>query len=103
MGKYTILQSVSGNFHAHELPIASYNRIADIECDSLEDAFRLSQNIISEGWLVFKSVTPYEGRKMARSTSVGDLIYSEDTDAYYMVEMIGFSEVKIQDNQVVKV
>ncbi len=103
MRKYTIFQAVKGNFYAYELPIESYKRIADVECDSLDDVFRISQNIVSEGWLVCNSVTPFEGLKTARSTSVGDLIYSHETDTYHMVETIGYSEVKIQNNQVVKV
>lgn len=106
MSKFTILQAIKGNFFAEELTIGEYNRIADIECDSLDDAFANSQNI-DINWLDNKEVTAYylkynEEKKAARSTSVGDLIYSEIMDKYYMVEDFGFSEVKIVNNQIVK-
>lgn len=106
MGKYTILQAIKGNWSANEITISEYNRIADIECDSLDDAYNLSQNIDSS-WLDNKEVTAYyskytEERKEARSTSVGDLIHSEELDKFYMVEDFGFGEVKIQNGQVVK-
>ncbi len=103
MAKFTILHAVNGNFFAEEIPIEAYKRIADIECDSLDDVFRLSQNLTSNGWIAHKIVTPFEGIPQARSTSVGDLIYEDASDSYFMVENIGFSRVKIQDNQIVKV
>ncbi len=106
MAKFTILQAIKGNFFAEELTIGEYNRIADIECDSLDDVFALSQNIGSN-WLENKEVTAYyskynEEKKEARSTSVGDLIYSEELDKYYIVEDFGFGEVKIVENKIVK-
>jgi hypothetical protein len=106
MGKYTILLAINGNFFAEELAISEYNRIADIECDSLDEVFALSQNIGSS-WLDNKEVTAIyskykEVKKEARSVSVGDLIHSEELDKYYIVEDFGFGEVKIVNGKVVK-
>lgn len=102
MKKFTILQAIAGNFFAEEMNMADYTRIADIECDSLDDAYALSQNIVSNGWLTLKSVTPYGNILKARSTSVGDIIYSQETDKYHMVENIGFSELKIENSMTIK-
>ena len=102
MAKFTILQAVNGNFFAEELPISDFKRIADVECDSLEDVYALSQNIVEEGWLAFRSVTPYDNIQKARSTSVGDLIHENETDSYFMCAPIGFGKVKI-DNGIVRI
>jgi hypothetical protein len=105
MAKFTILQADGGNFLAEEISITKYKRIADIECKSIDEAYSLSQNIDSF-WLENKQVTVYpysEYQKAARSTSVGDLIHSEEEDKYYMVENMGFSEIKIENSKICKI
>jgi hypothetical protein len=105
MSKFTILQAVAGNLFAEEMDISKFSRIADIECESINEAYSLSQNIDSF-WLENKQVTVYpysEYQKAARSTSVGDIIYSEKEDTYYMVENLGFSKLKIENSMTVKV
>jgi hypothetical protein len=105
MTKFTIFQAVKGNFFAEEINIADYKRIADIECESIDDAYALSQNIHSF-WLENKQVTVFphsEYQKAARSTSVGDLIFSHSEDTYYMVEDIVFSKVVIKNSKICKI
>ncbi len=105
MTKFTIFLSSPLNIFAEELEIGKFNRIADIECESIDEAYSLSQNIDSF-WLENKQVTvfPYsEYQKAARSTSVGDLIFSHSEDHYYMVDDIGFSNVEIKNSKLRKI
>lgn len=105
MSKFTILQANGGNFFAKEMDISKFSRIADIECESIDEAYSLSQNIDSF-WLENKQVTVYpysEYQKAARSTSVGDIVHSNEEDKYYMVENVGFSEVKIENSKICKI
>ena len=53
-----------------------------IDCNSLEEAFKLSQNDFSERYATLGK----------RSTSVGDIIVDVRDEKHYFVEGIGFSE-----------
>lgn len=68
----------------------AYKLVAEVECETPDDAYRLTQNI-DEPWTKNKEITSLVGDK-CRSTSVGDVI--EMWDTFHMCEMLDWSEFK---------
>lgn len=105
MDRYTIYQAIEGNFFAKELSYNDFWAVADVEISNsdsgwLEKVYTLSQNI-DDSWLKNEGVTSQKSE--CRSTSVGDIIYSHGTDSYFMVDDIGFKQVKLQNQKFVKI
>ena len=79
---YKILHPVNGEMN-HNCDLASfqYEVVAEVEANSLRDAFYKSQNDFSDEYALLG----------IRSTSVGDVIKHDKY--FYMVNGIGFSEI----------
>lgn len=69
-----------------------YEMIAIVETENKEEAFMLS-NHIDSNWLENKEVTSYV--KQARSTSVGDIMQTED--GLHLVDGCGFCSTRFID------
>lgn len=81
---YTIYQPLDGALnHQCARGLYEYCSVFSVNAVSLEDAFRKAQNDFNEAYAKLNT----------RSTSVGDIIYDEEADLYYMVNGIGFTEV----------
>ena len=79
---YKILHPVDGKLNTQcDLASHQYEVIAEVEADSLRDAFYKSQNDFNDEYALAN----------VRSTSVGDIIQHNKT--YYMVNGLGFSEI----------
>jgi len=65
-----------------------YNLVAAVDSTDLNDGFHLTNHIESD-WQDNDNVTALPGRH--RSTSVGDLIVSDDTT--YIVDRVGFTKL----------
>jgi hypothetical protein len=65
--------------------------VATVEADTVEDVYRLSQNI-EDSWLTNPGVTPAKGVTRARSTSVGDVI-EDDSLGFFAVQSFGFRSI----------
>jgi len=89
---YKILHANRGNFFAEELPIDAYTHVANVQASSLDEVFRLTQNVF-KNWTKSNGVLHSIGE--LRSTSVGDIIIEEGTGKMFMVENIGFREVEV--------
>jgi len=89
---FKIYQAQKGNFFADIIPASEYILVAEVEANSLDEAYSKSQNI-SKSWLKNNGVkSEYTN---CRSTSVGDIIYSEEEKKGYLVDMVGFKNVDI--------
>lgn len=79
---YKILHPIDGKLNTQcDLASFQYETVAEIEANSLRDAFYKSQNDFSDEYALIG----------IRSTSVGDII--QQGRFYYMVNGIGFSEI----------
>jgi hypothetical protein len=84
MKTFKILHPVGGVLnHNMERGLYEFEAICAIDAESLEQAFKLSQNDFSD---VYASLNK-------RSTSVGDIIIDTDDSVCYMVFGIGFVEI----------
>lgn len=90
---YKILHANHGNFFADELSINDYTHVASVQCQTLDDVFHITQNLY-KNWTKNNGVLHSIGE--LRSTSVGDIIIEEGTGKMFMVENIGFREVKVK-------
>lgn len=68
--------------------------VAEIDCDCLEDAFRLS-NSINCMWTENAAVTMLktDSEMYLSSTSSGDIFKDNDTGEFFMVLSIGFTQI----------
>lgn len=102
MKEYFIIHAKQGNFFANNIKKSDCQTVAILEAESLEEAYRLSQNIDTP-WINGSKVT----KKMveqARSTSVGDIIKEIGHEGVpMMVANIGFEEVELKNNTYKKV
>jgi hypothetical protein len=84
---YTIYHPIDGSLNHHCKPgVYMYEKVYSLEADSLEEAFRLSQNDFNEDYALLG----------CRSTSVGDIIQSQedwDNQCCHIVKGIGFQNV----------
>jgi hypothetical protein len=83
MGTYRILYPVGGSLN-HECArgVFEYEDICGIECGSLDGAFLLGQNDLSDRYSSLNK----------RSTSVGDIIVDPNGTHYFVMGM-GFQEI----------
>ena len=81
--KYHIYHAIEmdHSIEGREKPLQRREYVGEVEARDEEHAFELSNNIDSN-W-----------HDTARSTSIGDVIYSVDEDIYYLCEAIGWSEI----------
>lgn len=63
--------------------------VAEVECENLEEAFRLTNHIDQDWWNNPEIRTYYR----SRSTSVGDLIYNVEHETLHRVDSFGFSVI----------
>jgi hypothetical protein len=86
MKNFLILHPIGGSLnHNMERGLYEFEQICSIDCESLEQAFKLSQNDFSEKYASLNK----------RNTSIGDIIIDNDENAHYMVAGIGFVEIPI--------
>ena len=84
MKQFKILHPVGGVLNTSlKRGIYEYEHICSIDCNSLEEAFRLSQNDFSDRY----------GSLNKRSTSVGDIIIDTEEWKHYFVDNQGFKEI----------
>ena len=84
MKKYQIHHPINGNLnHNCKRGVYEYAHICSIDASSLEEAFKLSQNDLSERYASLNK----------RSTSVGDIIVDTESNTHYFVKNIGFLEI----------
>lgn len=82
MKKYFILHPLDGLLNNDCSSLThSFEKIAEIEANSLDDAYYKSQNDININYRMLNK----------RSTSVGDIIVDCEVGIIYMVEDVGFS------------
>jgi hypothetical protein len=70
----------------NEFPL-DYHHVADVEAETIEDVFRLT-NTIENNWVENKEVKPIGGKEY-RSTSVGDIIVNENRQ-HFRCELLGW-------------
>jgi hypothetical protein len=96
--KFDVYHSITPDFFAlrntDEFP-HGYVKVASVECNTVDDAFRLTNNIDHDWWRN-KEVTYYLNPKL-RSTSVGDIVVKEGKA--YLCSMIGWKEFKPVDHE----
>lgn len=73
------------------IPKRLLRKVATVDTDSLEEAFRLTNNI-DHSWTKNKEVTAIEPK--LRSSSVGDVF--EKGDKIFMIASCGFNEIKVE-------
>jgi pectate lyase len=89
------------NFHGCRMNVTQENAdiilkndtltlVAEVETDSLEDAYQLTNNI-ENSWVENEKVTAKVDR--GRSTSMGDVL--EQDGKYHMVAGFGFAEITV--------
>lgn len=84
MTNYKILHPIGGSLnHNMARGLYEFENICSIDCESLEEAFKLSQNDFSERYASLGK----------RSTSVGDIIIDTDELIHYMVAGRKFIEI----------
>lgn len=84
MKNFKILHPVNGLLNSLlQRGVYEYEHICSIDCSSLEDAFKLSQNDFSERYTSLDK----------RSTSVGDIIIDTEEWKHYFVASVGFVEI----------
>ena len=84
MKNFAILHPVGGALnHNMERGLYEFEQVCSIDCTSLGEVFRLSQNDFSERYASLNK----------RSTSVGDIIVDTNNDIHYMVSGTGFVEI----------
>ena len=84
MKTFKILHPVGGILNTNmDRGLYEFEHICSIDCESLEQAFKLSQNDFSERYASLDK----------RSTSVGDIIIDTDELVHYMVAGRGFVEI----------
>ena len=84
MKDYRIFHPVGGALNTKkERGVYEYELVCTVKAESLEDAFKLSQNDLSPEYRELK----------ARSTSVGDIIVDDSEEIHYFVDNVGFEEI----------
>lgn len=78
--------------HPEEIDMDNYDRVAKVRCETLDDAYRLTNHIDRPWWendLVVKTV-----EREVRSTSIGDIIVAGHHEAY-IVASVRFEPVTL--------
>jgi len=84
MKTFEILHPISGCLNTKmSRGLYEFESVCSIDCESLEQAFKLSQNDFSERYASLDK----------RSTCVGDIIIDKQEDVHYMVSGTGFIEI----------
>ena len=84
MKNFRILHPINGTLnHNMDRGLYEFEQICSIDCESLEQAFKFSQNDFSERYASLGK----------RSTSIGDIIIDTDELIHYMVANRGFVEI----------
>lgn len=84
MKNFRIMHPVGGALNTNMARgLYEFEDICSIDCESIEEAFELSQNDFSERYASLNK----------RSTSVGDIIVDNDELIHYMVTGRGFVEI----------
>lgn len=84
MKTFRILHPVGGAINLNmDRGLYEFELVHIVQCETIQEAFRLSQNDFSE---------EYANRGI-RSTCVGDIIIDTDDMVHYMVSNIGFIEI----------
>ena len=84
MKNFRIMHPVGGALNTNmSRGLYEFENVCSIDCESIEEAFRLSQNDFSGRYASLNK----------RSTSVGDIIVDNDELIHYMVTGRGFVEI----------
>lgn len=84
MKKYQIYHPINGNLNIDcKRGVYEYTHICSVDALSLDEAFKLCQNDLSERYASLNK----------RSTSVGDIIVDTESNTHYFVKGIGFQEI----------
>ena len=72
--------------------------VASVKTEKMELAYELTNSISSSWWVGGENVHVYPAAKDGcRSTSIGDIFYSEASDSFYQVDVAGYKEIKDSD------
>lgn len=93
MPVFTVLHAKNPTFTEKvQLPINEhYIQVADVHCDNIDDAYRLT-NHIDEAWQLNEEVQ--NALQPARSTSVGDLVKTED-GTIFICASFGWKQISV--------
>ena len=90
--KFTVYHAKEPTFGFGEKPIfpEAYEKVAIVECEDLEDAFRATNHIDTAWTKNPEVVETFKAR--VRSTSVGDVVVNANGREFYC-DMVGWTEV----------
>lgn len=91
MPKFQVYHAVNPSFIPQMMKFpAEYEKVAEVECEDLEDVFRVT-NHINHNWTLNPQVTMYKAGGV-RSTSVGDVVVDEHGKVF-LCDMAGWKEI----------
>lgn len=93
MKDYIVYHKIDPDFWTvpKEMAYRDYNLVARVKCETLNDAFRLT-NHIDDDWSMNTEVVWFK-EPVSRSTSVGDVILDLKIGQKYCVARTGFDEI----------
>lgn len=95
--KFTVFMAKNPNFGMGRPAVfpVEYTKIATVNCDNLDDAFRVTNTIESAWWMNPEVAETFFGpdSKGYRSFSVGDVMVNEEGQAF-RCEMAGWKELE---------
>lgn len=97
MSKYEVWHDQSGLIFLNRMlpfPGAHYQHVANVQADSLETVFRLT-NSIEFHWSTNFRVA-YLLNVLTRSTSVGDVVVNRDAGLAWRVAEMGFDPIPLE-------
>lgn len=71
----------------------NYRHVADVEADHLEQVFGFTNHQEEESWTSHREITWHATDAPVRSTSVGDVILSKQTNQAWLVMPSGYQEI----------
>jgi hypothetical protein len=97
--KFTIYHRDEMAFLTDEEPAKNfpegYTKVAVVEADNLGDTFRITNNI-EESWTHNPEVRELLVQR-PRSTSVGDVVVSNDEDKVFLCACMGWDEINVKE------
>lgn len=92
--KYKVYHAINPTFGFGKQPEFpnEYELVAEVECDGVEDVFRIT-NHIDTNWTGNPEVIEVYKTNGCRSTSVGDMAVDQNGKAFYC-DMVGWKDVE---------
>lgn len=94
MGRYMVCHDTTPSFRVDMARVKkffmSFDKVAIVEAENIDEVYRLT-NHIDRAWQENPEVV--WGRKLARSTSVGDVILDYGKDEAWVCDRVGWTKV----------